>query len=239
MNGDAPDGVEPAPGPHAETSAAASPAAAAPLAPVEHATEGAPRGRRAAMAPRLAFESALIILSVLLGLALNEWGDRRREKERAAETVANFRREITQNIATLERTIPLHRRMAERLATSAGQSRPGETAFDGFAAVMPEGGLNLAPLRDAAWETAVSTGSLRLLRYDQAAALSETYLIQRTSIASTIDRISDRFLTPQNFDPAARGPMLRTHQMLMVELSGQEAYLLDVYRTVLRKLPAR
>jgi hypothetical protein len=33
--------------------------------------------------------------------------------------------------------------------------------------------------------------------------------------------------------------MLRTHQMLMVELSGQEAYLLDVYRSVLRKLPGR
>jgi hypothetical protein len=227
MNGDAP--VERAPGPPAEIPV---PDAAVP--------EAAPRRpSAAAMAPRLAFESALIILSVLLGLALNEWGERRRERNRAAETVANFRREITQNIATLERAIPRHRQMAERLQTAAGQSRPGETAFDGFAAMMPEGGLDLVPLRDAAWETAVSTGSLRLLRYDQAAALSETYLIQRKSIASTIDRISDRFLTPQNFEPATRGPMLRTHQMLMVELSGQESYLLDNYRSVLRKLPAR
>jgi hypothetical protein len=227
--GDAPAGLPPESGLHAGS-----------VAPAEAA---APRGlrrlRASSVAPRLAVESALIVLSVLLGLALNEWGDQRRERARAAETVANFRREITQNIATLERAAPLHRAMAARLDSAARQSRPGETAFDGFAALMPQNGLQLVPLADAAWETAVSTGSLRLLRYDQASALSETYLIQRTSLGSTIDRISDRFLSPQNFDPAARVPMLRTHQMLMVELSGQESYLLEIYRGVLRKLPER
>jgi hypothetical protein len=200
---------------------------------------GLRRLRTSAVAPRLAFESALIVLSVLLGLALNEWGERRRERERAAETVANFRREITQNMAVLQRAAPRHRAMAARLDSAARQERPGETAFEGFAAIMPENGLDLVPLRDAAWETAVSTGSLRLLKYDQASALSETYLIQRKSIAGTIERISDRFLSPQNFDPAARAPMLRTHQMLMVELSGKESYLLDIYRGVLEKLPER
>jgi hypothetical protein len=66
-----------------------------------------------------------------------------------------------------------------------------------------------------------------------------TYLIQRQSIANTVERLSDRFLMPQNFDPAARVPMLRTHEMLMVELAGQESYLVDVYRSMLDDLPER
>jgi hypothetical protein len=103
---------------------------------------------------------------------------------------------------------------------------------------MPEGGLDTRPLSDVAWETAASTGALRLLDYETASLLSETYLLQRTGILSTLQRLSDRFLTPQNFDPAQRGPMVRTHRMLLVELSGQESFLIETYRRVLTRLPA-
>ena len=94
-------------------------------------------------------------------------------------------------------------------------------------------------MRDVAWATAETTGALRLLDYETAALLSETYLIQRTAIQQTLARLSDRFMDPDNFDPARREPMVRTHQMLFVELSGQESYLIDIYRKALARLPAR
>jgi hypothetical protein len=195
------------------------------------------RGSR--VAARFWFESVLIILSVLVGFALNGWRERRAERARAEAVLANFRQELAQNLATLERRQPKHVAMAERLERAAQQERPGQTAFDSFRELMPEGGLDTGPLLDAAWETALSTGALRLLDYEQAALLSETYLVQRMAIGQTVQRLADRHLMPQNFEPALRRPMLQTHSMLFIELSGQESYLIDVYRKTLRRVGSR
>lgn len=126
--------------------------------------------------------------------------------------------------------------LAERLSRAAEEERPGATAFTSFRELMPKEGLETNPLRDAAWEAALSTGALRLLDYDDAALLSETYLVQRAAMGHTIERMTDRFYTPENFQPAMRGPMLRTHGLLFGELSGQESYLIEVYRRTLRQL---
>lgn len=187
---------------------------------------------------RLLFESALIVLSVLLGLALGEWRDHLRERTLARDALRTFRREIAGNLQRLERMQPKHAAMAERLGAAARTAGGSGTAFDAFVATMPAGGLDNEPLRDVAWATAQSTGALRLLDYETAAALSETYLVQGAAIQSTMQRLADRFLSPDNFDAARRAPMVRTHQMLLVELSGQESYLIGIYRRALARLPA-
>lgn len=194
------------------------------------------RPAHSTFAPRLLFESALIVLSVLLGLALNSWQERRREHDLAEQAITNFRREISANLAVLEKSEPRHRVLMQRLDSAARATHPGESAFTAFATVIHDGGVATEPLRDAAWETAVSTGALRLLDYDRASALSEVYLIQRTSLGATLRLLSDRFMMPQNFDPATRGTMLQTHRMLLNELAGQESYLIDVYRRTLQGL---
>jgi hypothetical protein len=188
---------------------------------------------------KLLLEGALIVLSVLLGFALNEWQTKRSEHTLTHSVLADFRREIEANLAVVQRVHSKHRALAERLAAAATVTHGDSTAFDVFASLMPPDGLELAPLREAAWETAASTGALRLLDYDTAALLSETYLTQRASSDRTIDRISDRLLSAENFDPRAQTIMLRTEHMLFVELSGQESYLIEVYRKALRKLPRR
>jgi hypothetical protein len=105
-----------------------------------------------------------------------------------------------------------------------------------FALLMPREGLALVPLKEAAWETAQSTGAMRLLDYRIASQLSETYVIQRSTMMQTQRLISERFLAPPNFDPAQQHTMLMTSYMLMVELSGQESYLIEVYQSTLRQL---
>lgn len=47
---------------------------------------------------RLAFESILIVLSVLLAFAVTSWGERRTERELASAALANFRSEIEGNL---------------------------------------------------------------------------------------------------------------------------------------------
>ena len=188
---------------------------------------------------RLIFESVLIVLSVLLGLALSNWSERRADRKLAEAALSNFQREIEGNLAELTRVQPKHEQFLVRLGEAVGRSpNAGDsTAFDLFAAAMPEGGLDAPRLREAAWEAAVSTGALRLLDYDDAARLSETYFVQRSTIMPTIKLLSERFSDLPNFDPESRTIMLRVHQMMLNELTGQERYLMDIYRKSLESLP--
>jgi hypothetical protein len=206
----------------------------------EVATAPPPRrysARRRLFRGRLLFESALIMVSVLLALALGEWREHLRERKLARTALTTFRREIESNLARLEQVQPKHAAMARRLGVAASAPSTTGTAFDVFVSQMPPDGLDTQPLREVAWETAQTTGALRLLDYETAVLLSETYLVQRSALFQTLQRLSDRFLAPQNFDPAQRGPMVKTHEMLLVELSGQESYLMEIYRRALARLP--
>lgn len=198
--------------------------------------DGRDRAPRTTAAGRMLVESVLIVASVLLGFGLNAWGERRaaRDTERAA--IERFRQEIRANLEAVEEAHPRHAAFARRLAESVPDSLVAGSAFDVFYALMPEGGLNMRPLRDAAWETALSTGALRLLDYDTAAMLSETYLVQHSSIQPTLERLSDRIMDPRTFDPAQRDLMLRVHQMTIQELAGQQRYLMVVYENALEQL---
>lgn len=183
--------------------------------------------------PRLAIESLLIVLSVFLGFAANQWNERRSERALAAQAIASFRQELKQNLAILDSVQPRHNVMANRLDSAAKARSPGLTAFDAFIASMPNGGVSVPLVVDAAWQTAVSTGALRLLSYERVAQLSETYEAQRAVIGSTGQRLEDRLSSPQNFDPASREQMLRVQGLLFHELSGQETFLKGVYRRAL------
>lgn len=188
---------------------------------------------------RLLLESALIVLSVLIGFALSEWGSRQADRAHAAAALESFRGEIQENLATLERARPEHVRVAERLAgvTDSGILR-GETGFDVFAAIWTaEIVADTSALREAAWQTAVSTGALRLLDYQLAALLSETYL-EQAGIRATRQRMADRFSDASNFEPQSRNAMVRVHWRLVADLASQEEHLIKRYRLTLQALPA-
>jgi hypothetical protein len=188
---------------------------------------------------RLGIESLLIVLSVLLGFAANQWHESRSERDLAAQALESFRTEVRQNLAVVEAVQPLHLAMAKRLEAAAGQSKPGEAAFDALRAEMPAEGISVPSLSNAAWEAATSTGALRFIGYDRAARVSRTYAVQRSSIGAMGQRVEDRLSDPRNFDPAARQHMLRAQGLLFNELSGLEIYLIAEYRETLRALSAK
>lgn len=66
--------------------------------------------------------------------------------------------------------------------------------------------------------------------------MSETYQIQRTTFLQTLLRLENRLNTPESFEPAHRKAMLLVYRLLFQEVSGQESYLIDVYRKTLRQL---
>ena len=83
-----------------------SPRGALPYAPPEDPLREAARSRE--RVPRLAIESLLIVLSVLLGFAANQWHDRRAERALAAQALSGFRRELNENLEMLQRVQPKH-----------------------------------------------------------------------------------------------------------------------------------
>lgn len=188
---------------------------------------------------KLAAEGLLIVLSVVLGLALNEWRQKQAERELAHRVLENFRREITQNLQILEKVQPGHAELARRLAAAAARPRPEPNAFAVIVAEMPRGGLGGEPLHEAAWETASTTGALRLLDYETASKISEVYVVQRFFMEGTTQRTIGSLLAPENFDPGAKQVMLQAQHMALNEFSTQEAYLIGVYRRTLQALPRR
>lgn len=212
------------------------PRSSLPYAPPDDVSHDAARTRE--RVPRLAMESLLIVLSVLLGFAANQWHDRRAESALATQALSGFRRELNENLEMLQRVQPKHLEMSNRLKAAAAVPKSGQTAFDAFAAAMPEGGVSIPPLSDAAWETATSSGALRLIGYDRAAHLSMAYHVQSTMTTSIGQRIEERLTSAENFDPQRREQMLRAESLLFSEISGVETYVIDVYRQTLKNLDA-
>jgi hypothetical protein len=185
--------------------------------------------------PRLIIESVLIVLSVLLGFAANEWHDRSADRVLATQATESFRNEIQQNMSLLRSAEPLHAKMAVQLNRDSAATG-GEAGFDAFRAAMPQRNISIPQLSDGAWQTAVSTGALRLLDYRLVSRLSNTYAAQQSAVFMTGQRIEERLTSPDNFDPAARRRMIRAQAVLFQELSGQERYLIELYGQALQSL---
>lgn len=196
----------------------------------------APRAPRAG--GRFLFESLLIVLSVLLGLALNEWRQHRADRELAATAVENCRRELAANLAELERSLPVHREVQERLrevATRAGEP-PGLFAL--MDQIMPESGLQLPVLKDVAWQTALATGALRHMGYDEASTLAGVYLAQTAGVQATVGRFSDHLFSHRSFAADGHAETLQLLLLFFHELVSQEEFMLRRYRVLLESADA-
>jgi hypothetical protein len=185
---------------------------------------------------RLVLESALIVGSVLLGFALNEWRVQRADRALAASVLAGFRQEIEANLALLEKFQPQHARFAAAIAALDPAAVAGRTAMDVALSVRTDDGTVLMAPAEAAWQTAVSTGALRLLDYETAAMLSRIYLSQRDYVGSTATRLTDLVFDARMFDAGEAVRSLRLAMALLTELAAQEASLMGEYRAALRHI---
>lgn len=205
-----------------------------PLAPP--ADDGAGRASVKADAPAAVsrlplhwlLEGLLIVVSVVLGFSLTELGEYRNERQLASRMIASIRMEVEYNHATLSPFLPIHRRWQEALERE-DPARGAGSAVDRLRATRPplpaDVRTNIPLLRRAAWDTALSTGGLRLIDYDLAAGLSEIYSMQAYASA-TFPRL---FLEPVFFDVERRSAAIMVAQTSLQELVWAEQTLLDLY----------
>ena len=126
--------------------------------------------------PRILVESTLIVLSILVALAVNEYERNREDEELATQALVAFQREIRQNRARLDDVGP-YRRGLRSVITRMADS--GELASsDEFQATIGLEALRPAFLTSNAWETALTMGALPHIDFDLVNALSLTYSLQ-------------------------------------------------------------
>ena len=188
-------------------------------------------------------EGVFIVVSVALGFWVTQIREERQNRELVMRVLEGIEAEVQSNLSTLEPYADIQDRWVEALAklgdvkdrqTGVPVCPTSATACGVFFATRPDLGslkTSVPQLRRAAWDTALSTGALRLIDYDLSAALSEVYQMQEVFRAN-LDKVGVG--STDWFDAAAREAAVRKLYMAMVELKYDERQLLlPLYRKYL------
>lgn len=124
--------------------------------------------------PRVIFESALITMSILLALGLDEWRENRQAEETIKQALSNFLSEIRQNKARVDDAAPFNKGLHDVIDRRYRDG--GIDSMSSFIAIMDS--YSPVVLQSTAWETALATGSLAKMDYGLVSALSLTYGLQ-------------------------------------------------------------
>jgi hypothetical protein len=124
--------------------------------------------------PRTIVESALIVISILLALTLDEWQEDLEIQELIDRSIVNFQNELTQNKSRIEDIGVYHRGVLQVLQRRTFVS--DSESLEEFRNVMEA--LQPIVLTSSAWETAVATGALGRMEYELVSALTLTYNTQ-------------------------------------------------------------
>ncbi len=182
---------------------------------------------RRAWISRVLVESLLVVGSILLALALDEWNEGQDYQDLATLSLVNFEREIQQNRLRLEDVTPFHVGLRDVLANmDAGGAAVSTTTIRNILE-----GFQPALLVSTAWETAVATGALGYMDYDVVAGLSRTYNLQEQLV--TLSRSGMNDLLMGGFRSGETDLLIYTANRYVRELTEAEQGLQVVYDLVL------
>ena len=169
----------------------------------------------------------LVVGSILLALALDEWNENREFQDLAGRSLVNFEREIQQNRLRLEDVTLFHVGLRDVLANmdASGEPVPATTIRNIMEGFQP------AILVSTAWETAVATGALGYMDYDVVSGLSLTYNLQDRLVTLNESGLNDVLVG--GLRSGETELLVYTANRYMGELTAAEQRLQGVYDLVL------
>jgi hypothetical protein len=187
--------------------------------------------------PELVLQILLIVVGIVLGLKVNEWTGERSDRELKLNLLSGFEQEIGKNLAHLQDDVDNMEGVRESLGemSAAGELRTAGEFYDRV-------GLNVFR-RDAllttAWQTAVSTGSLRQLDDDYATAsmLSEIYTRQAEYDRRSESRMPE-FLRTGAAPPGSVREMVRAADRYLKDETEDGENLIEDYRQAVGRVAA-
>lgn len=185
---------------------------------------------------KLFFESFLIIFSVLLALALNEYISANKEAERTRQALLSIREELRSNQEIIKNWNQVHREVLKNIEYY--QARPD--LHDSLVQnhqfqikLVSKGSLMPNTVRNNAWEIARNTGLLQNFDLALANTLSNMYDQQRIGATVTADKLIALLFERQTHQQEKVPETLAILEITMEELVGQESFLLIYYDKVL------
>jgi len=174
--------------------------------------------------PRVIFESALITLSILLALGLDEWRENRETEDTIRQAMSNFLSEIRQNKARVDDAAPFNLGLHDVIDR---RHENGDIRLTSdFIGIMES--YSPVVLQSTAWETALATGSLAKMDYALVSTLTNTYGEQRRFEQSNHGAVS-RLTSPQVLSADTLDLTVYHSLQQLEEEIGKETYLGDVY----------
>ena len=143
--------------------------------------------------PRVMFESALIVASILVALGLDEWREDRQNQETIQHALSSFLSEVQRNQLKVEGNIPFNQGL--RMVLAQHYRNDDVETVDEFVNMIES--YDAVMLQSTAWETALATGALAKMEYDLVSALSLTYNLQNRYLAINRDGMAE-LTSPQN-----------------------------------------
>jgi hypothetical protein len=177
---------------------------------------------------RVLFESLLLVVSVVLGFMVSEWGTHAKERELAANVRRSIAQEVAENLKTMDEQIARHE--AGLKALDSVRPDPAKPALLVMEETIPRGSVSALPMKRAAWDAAVSSGALRLLDHDLVERYSEIYVNQERIYDDDVSWLKNVFYRPENFEPSQQKAALATLRGVLQELHGNEDYVRGLYR---------
>jgi hypothetical protein len=184
--------------------------------------------------PRAIFESSLIVFSVLLALALNEWRAGAAQRDRAAQALEAIRGELEENRRLVLDSREYHVGLAASFqqALETGAEKPDLEA-------MGRGLLSPALVRRNAWESAQNTDLLAHLPYETILRLSTVYAHQAMyeDVSRALAQVAYQQAILEGFEAMIRH--YPRYILIQNDVAGKERVLDVYYAEALESLPER
>jgi hypothetical protein len=173
---------------------------------------------------RVLFESALITISIVVALALDEWRDNRQDQQIVEHAMENFLAEVRLNKARVEDSLPFNSGLRDVLAMRHASGDIGTVAE--FVSMVESYTPDV--LQVTAWETAVATGALSKMDYDLVSAMSLTYSLQnryeQTVRVGAAELTSPQNLSSDKLDLAAFNAIRYLNEVTRIEVELAATY---------------
>ncbi|HET9424507.1 MAG TPA: hypothetical protein VFO55_03975 [Gemmatimonadaceae bacterium] len=176
-------------------------------------------------------EGLLIVVSVLLAFAVDEYRETRANRDQARRALTGIAAEIEHNLGTLEPFLPSHAAWRDALSGGA-PGKAGATGLDVWFATRPpiEGRTPFPLLRRSAWDAAIASGALRFVDFGVASALADVYGMQDQTMANVQRLASGPLSSITTYDPASKNASVRLLWLTLADIQSAEQLLVGLYR---------
>ena len=190
-----------------------------------------PSNATAVWLPQVLIESALIVISILVALGLDEWREKREDAETAQHALSNFVSEVQQNQARVNAGASFNKGLLNVLKGRYAGS--GINSVDEFVNMVES--YSPLVLQSTAWDTALATGSLAKMDYNLVSRLSLTYGLQNRYQLATRSGVAN-LTSPQNLSEDRLDLAIYNSVRYLEDITNMEQELGVVYFEVTNTL---